>query len=51
MLAGTSGGAAGSPALRSVPAWISLDSAEKVPLMRLPGACFVSLRKMLQYKL
>jgi hypothetical protein len=51
MLAGTSGGPAGPLALRSVPAWISRDSAEKVPFMRLPGTSFVLLRKMLQYKL
>ncbi len=51
MLAGTSGGVAGWAAVRSVPAWISLDSAEKGPLMRLAGPGTATSGKMLQYKL
>jgi hypothetical protein len=62
MLAGTSGGVAGWAAMRAVPAWISLDSAEKLPLMGTPatrtrrrgGRPLVlgfGSGKMLQYKL
>jgi len=51
MLAGTSGGVPGWPGTREVPARISLDSAEKVPLMCLPGAGSLSPGKMLQYEL
>jgi hypothetical protein len=65
MLAGTRGGVAGSPGARTVPAWISLDSAEKVRLIDdprtrtaalprarrapVPRARPVELRRMLQY--
>ena len=38
MLVGTSGGVAGWAGILAVPAWISLASAEKVPLIRRPGA-------------
>ena len=36
MLAGTSGGASGWAAVRLMPEWISLDSAEKISLTGIP---------------
>jgi hypothetical protein len=42
---------AGWPRTREVPAWISLDSAEKVSLMRLADPCSATCEGMLQYKL
>jgi hypothetical protein len=54
MLAGTRGGVTGAPPLRSVPAWISLASAEKAPVTPVPRnrpARSRAGRTMLQYKL